>query len=66
MIKCAFCRKKAQARVDLGGSLVPVCAKHFGNHKAVTPVHPQTKKEVAGIQSMINIEEKAGLTPVLD
>ena len=66
MIKCAFCRKKAQARVDLGGSLVPVCAKHFGNPNVKVPVHVQTKEDTAGIQAMVNIEEKAGLTPVLD
>lgn len=64
-MKCAFCRKKAEARVDLGSSLVPVCAKHFGNHYAVK-VFPQTQKDIDGIQAMINISESAGMTGGLD
>jgi hypothetical protein len=61
MIKCAFCRKKAQARVDLGGSLVPVCAKHFGNPNVKVPVHAQTQKDIAAIESMHNMATAVGI-----
>jgi len=62
MTKCAFCRKTADARVDIGGSLVPVCAKHFGNHdiKAVT-VRVQTESDCAAIESMHNLATDAGI-----
>jgi hypothetical protein len=61
-MKCAFCRKTADARVDIGGQIVPVCAKHFGNHdiKAI-PVHVQTEADCDAIESMHNMATAAGI-----
>ena len=56
MTKCAFCRKQADARVDIGGALVPVCAKHFGSKPIVAiPIINDTQVMV---ESMINMQDK--------
>jgi hypothetical protein len=66
-MKCAFCQKKADTRVDIGGHPVPVCAKHYGSTpKLVYPTPEEQKVTDNAIESMIDIEEHAGREPVLD